>query len=68
MDTVKGRLDVLKTNQRLTGVEPASRAWEARVMPLYDSRVMVKTIYIDKQCRSFRKAKLQTKQAQAVLA
>jgi hypothetical protein len=24
--------------ERLTGVEPASRAWEARVIPLYDSR------------------------------
>ena len=25
--------------QRLKGVEPSSRAWEARVMPLYDSRI-----------------------------
>ncbi len=30
--------------KRLKGVEPSSRAWEARVIPLYDSRINARII------------------------
>ena len=33
-----------KTVERAKGIEPSSRAWEARVMPLYDARLAAEPI------------------------
>ena len=37
-DTIGGQLIISEGVERAKGIEPFSRAWEARVMPLYDAR------------------------------
>ncbi|GEM_PF-3534613 len=41
---LNGSYSCSRRSERATGVEPASRAWEARVMPLYDARSLRPTV------------------------
>ena len=36
---MRGRLEALKSLERVKGIEPSLSAWEAGVMPLYDTRL-----------------------------
>ena len=40
-----GRLQALKIVERVKGIEPSLSAWEAGVMPLYDTRSERLTLY-----------------------
>lgn len=41
----RGRLEALKIVERVKGIEPSLSAWEAGVMPLYDTRSERLTLY-----------------------